>query len=232
MTQYGEDLAGPLTRSAGNGPCPDSGPSMVAFAANQRGELRLEGGDGQIVGALQASQSSKQLQAIAIRTANTSSNGWGISDEPARTLDCACPEAVLCMSDTQAKTVINDTPCLTSHSAKDAPVVAINCRNNCTSEELSGTLQAKANGGTSINYQNPIAIGTDSGYRVRRLTPTECERLQGFPDGWTRVPYRGKPADECPDSPRYKALGNSIAVPCLAWILRRLDEADRQGAVR
>jgi DNA (cytosine-5)-methyltransferase 1 len=53
---------------------------------------------------------------------------------------------------------------------------------------------------------------------VRRLTPTECERLQGFPDGFTAIPWRGKPASECPDGPRYKALGNSMAVPVMAWI--------------
>ena len=60
---------------------------------------------------------------------------------------------------------------------------------------------------------------------VRRLTPVECERLQGMPDDWTRIPYRGKPAEECPDSPRYKAIGNSWAVPVVRWIGKRIDEA-------
>lgn len=58
---------------------------------------------------------------------------------------------------------------------------------------------------------------------VRRLTPTECERLQGFPDGWTDIPYKGKPA---PDGARYKALGNSMAVPCMAWIGKRIQMAE------
>lgn len=57
---------------------------------------------------------------------------------------------------------------------------------------------------------------------VRRLTPTECERLQGFPDNYTLIPWRGKPADECPDGPRYKAIGNSKAVPVVRWIGRRI----------
>lgn len=57
---------------------------------------------------------------------------------------------------------------------------------------------------------------------VRKLTPVECERLQGFPDDWTKVPYRGKSADACPDSPRYKAIGNSMAVPVMRWIGKRL----------
>jgi DNA (cytosine-5)-methyltransferase 1 len=58
---------------------------------------------------------------------------------------------------------------------------------------------------------------------VRRLTPTECERLQGFPDGYTNIPWRNKP--EAPDGPRYKALGNSWAVPVVRWIGERINEA-------
>ena len=53
---------------------------------------------------------------------------------------------------------------------------------------------------------------------VRRLTPRECERLQGFPDDWTMIPWRKKPAEDCPDGPRYRALGNSMAVNVMAWI--------------
>ena len=62
---------------------------------------------------------------------------------------------------------------------------------------------------------------------VRKLTPIECERLQGFPDDYTKVPYKGKPADDCPDTPRYKALGNSMAVPVMRWIFERLDTASK-----
>ena len=58
--------------------------------------------------------------------------------------------------------------------------------------------------------------------RIRHLTPTECERLQGFPDGYTSIPWRNKPASECPDGPRYKALGNSMAVPVMRWIGGRI----------
>ncbi|MBV2205764.1 MAG: DNA cytosine methyltransferase [Pseudomonas sp.] len=59
-------------------------------------------------------------------------------------------------------------------------------------------------------------------WKVRRLMPVECERLQGMPDGWTLVPYRGKPAA---DAPRYKAIGNSMAVPCVTWLGTRLLQA-------
>lgn len=60
---------------------------------------------------------------------------------------------------------------------------------------------------------------------VRRLTPRECERLQGMPDDWTLIPWRGKPADECPGGPRYKAIGNSMAVPVMRWIGKGIQDA-------
>ena len=59
-------------------------------------------------------------------------------------------------------------------------------------------------------------------WTVRRLTPVECERLQAFPDQFTRIPYRGKPAEQCPDGPRYKALGNSMAVNVMQLIGERI----------
>jgi DNA (cytosine-5)-methyltransferase 1 len=57
---------------------------------------------------------------------------------------------------------------------------------------------------------------------VRKLTPLEAERLQGFPDNWSRISWKGKPEEECPDGPRYKACGNSMAVPVMRWIGERI----------
>ena len=76
-----------------------------------------------------------------------------------------------------------------------------------------------ADGGSSRSY-------VAQPWAVRRLTPVECERLQGFPDDFTRIPYRNKAADLCPDGPRYKALGNSFAVNCMEWIGRRIELVD------
>ena len=94
-----------------------------------------------------------------------------------------------------------------------------------------------ANAAVDVDVAGTIKVGGSApmvsccrpGVAVRRLTPTECERLQGFPDGWTRIPYRGKPAEECPDGPRYKALGNSMAVPVMRWIGERIGKAERGG---
>ncbi|CAH5883341.1 TPA: phage N-6-adenine-methyltransferase [Enterobacter hormaechei] len=83
-------------------------------------------------------------------------------------------------------------------------------------------------------YQEDVAFTQDSrssadvvqyGMQVRRLTPIECERLQGFPDNHTLIGWRGKGADECPDGPRYKAIGNSMAVPVMRWIGERIAAA-------
>lgn len=91
------------------------------------------------------------------------------------------------------------------------------------------TLQASAQHGVAVRLSEETgrAAGDDAAdFRhdaaVRRLTPRECERLQGFPDDWTLIPWRGKPAEACPDSRRYKAVGNSMAVPVIRWIGTRI----------
>ena len=79
--------------------------------------------------------------------------------------------------------------------------------------------------GSGGNHGNPP--GVMQNMSVRRLTPVECERLQGFPDDYTRIPWKKKPADECPDGGRYKALGNSMAVNCMRWIGRRIELVEK-----
>ena len=77
------------------------------------------------------------------------------------------------------------------------------------------------------NDSSNIQKGIRTGMAVRRLTPRECERLQGFPDDYTLIPYRGKSAA---DGPRYKALGNSMAVPVMRWIGARIDAVEKVTA--
>jgi DNA (cytosine-5)-methyltransferase 1 len=90
------------------------------------------------------------------------------------------------------------------------------------SDETAGTLRANQGSGWRSNG-TPVEGVAIQGMAVRRLTPRECERLQGFPDDYTAVTYRKKPAA---DGPRYKALGNSMAVPVMAWIGRRIAEVE------
>ena len=86
-------------------------------------------------------------------------------------------------------------------------------------DTLFAAYGTKWNGNASADNGSLFA---SQGMAVRRLTPRECERLQGFPDDYTLVPYRNKPAEDCPDGPRYKALGNSMAVPVMRWIGERI----------
>jgi DNA (cytosine-5)-methyltransferase 1 len=77
----------------------------------------------------------------------------------------------------------------------------------------------------STEVTNQVAAVYAASMAVRRLTPKECERLQGFPDNFTNVPWRKK--DISPDGLRYKALGNSMAVPCMQWIGDGIDLVDK-----
>ena len=87
--------------------------------------------------------------------------------------------------------------------------------------KVAGTLTTRT-GSANDNYsvEQGHLIVTDG--LPRWIMPIECERLQGFPDNFTSIPYRNKPADQCPDGPRYKALGNSMAVPVMRWIGERI----------
>lgn len=133
---------------------------------------------------------------------------------------------VVCMADTQAGGAIDVDMCGTimAHSSKQPPIVAFaaNQRGDLRLENgdgsIMGTLQTSRSG-------KQIQAVTD-GYILRRLTPLECERLQGMPDGWTDIEYKGKPA---PDTLRYKAIGNSMAVNVMRWLGERIERTDSIG---
>lgn len=106
----------------------------------------------------------------------------------------------------------------THSSGRNAPTIAWS-EELTAHEECAGTVQRGGDGGRREGVMTPNMA-------VRRLTPLECERLQGFPDSYTAVMHRGKPAA---DGPRYKALGNSWAVPCARWIAERMQVVDAIG---
>ena len=109
----------------------------------------------------------------------------------------------------------NTTPTLVARGPHAVFPVAVDMYNMSINDKTSQTLSSSA---SDINHTG----GTIQNARVRRLTPVECERLQGFPDNFSNIPYRKK--EESPDGPRYKALGNSMAVPVMAWIGQRIQE--------
>lgn len=118
----------------------------------------------------------------------------------------------------------NSAPTLTCNH--EAPIAAYGIPGNWIG-------RAPENGGNATEPMHDVAPyltvadrhGVAMSMSVRRLTPIECERLQGFPDNHTLIGWRGKDADECPDGPRYKAIGNSMAVPVMRWIGERIAAA-------
>ncbi|MBQ9784270.1 MAG: DNA cytosine methyltransferase [Clostridia bacterium] len=126
---------------------------------------------------------------------------------------------IVCMASGQANAEIcyDMAPTQSARQYKDPPIVCI------ADDNANAAVDFDMCGSLKVGGSVPIVSNE---YTARKLTPTECERLQGFPDGHTKIPYRGKSAEECPDTPRYKALGNSFAVPVVAWIGRRIEEVE------
>ncbi len=145
-------------------------------------------------------------------------NGLGCQDDLAYTLTATDRH---CIYARQRVDVFKDGEVVSTQSTrqhKDATdlvvdVAGLDCRNAAENGDLCGTLQ-KGTSGSSLNSIHPIR----NGLLIRRLTPLECERLQGFPDGWTDIPGAS-------DSVRYKALGNSVAIPCVEFIMSRIAAA-------
>lgn len=155
---------------------------------------------------------------IVDRQAQNGGNGLGCQDELAYTLTATDRH---CIYARQRVDEFKDGEVVSTQSArqhKDATdlvvdVAGLDCRNAVENGDLCGTLQ-KGTSGSSLNSIHPIR----NGLLIRRLTPLECERLQGFPDGWTDIPGAS-------DSARYKALGNSVAIPCVEFIMSRIAAA-------
>ena len=124
-------------------------------------------------------------------------------------------------------------PCHPLAAGAHAPAVAFDFLGTPASEvareaDVHTPLRARKPG----QFENSTVTTVVQHAAVRRLMPTECEALQGFPRNYTAIPWRGKPASECPDGPRYKALGNSWAVNCARWIGWRINLVEQIHAQR
>lgn len=203
MSQYGTEIAGCLTARGDSSPCADRGQNIVCMTGTQ---AHCHISD-EIAGCLTAHMGKddapvvvggSNLQTYVCETAHSGSNGLGVGEADIfPTLDTSSGPAVW---------------------ARENPVrppfgFAQNVRSESGPIAMGDAIEEKSMG------SNPML--------VRRLTPLECERLQGFPDGHTLIAWKGKPAGECPDGPRYKAIGNSMAVPVMRWIGRRIAAADK-----
>lgn len=157
--------------------------------------------------------------------AHGQANAETTAGERRTTLTCDHEAPIVVFDTTQITSAENGSnpqpgdPCHPLAAGAHPPTIAF-------PERLSGTQCASAvDVSPALCALNPTAVSGP--FAVRRITPREAERLQGFGDDYTRIPHRGKPAA---DDPRYKALGNSMAVPVMHWIGERIEAAQAQGA--
>lgn len=202
ITQYGE-IAGTLTSEGSDAaPCADRGPNILCYDA--RGN-----GNGDISPTLTGDHLNRVNDYMPVLRVGAFMSGqgaraWSVGylEECAPTLKAGCGG--------------NVTPSIAIAENIIGRKVENGGNGLGTQEELSYTLNCTGVYGIS-KYQT-----------VRRMLPVECERLMGMPDNYTLIPWRGKPAEKCPDSLRYKALGNSMCVNVMAWIGERIDMIERR----
>lgn len=227
---FGRETSPTLT-AAGSGT--NRAPAVVSFAQNSRDEVRVVG-DGTVCGALAASPGAKQTTYVVQKAASTQYGEEVAGTLTARFDSSPCPDRganVVCVADDTARAAVDFGMCGSPPAIAVDGDVARGARLGKNGRgwgiEVAGTLSTsdvpavcRASGQSARQGEDPPIARAPV---VRRLTPLECERLQGFPDGWTRIPWRGRPAEECPDGPRYKAMGNSMAVPVMRWIGEKMD---------
>ena len=198
------------------------------------------------------------VTAFAVRTANTNANGHGISENKTHTLDGANGQAISFSAHMSEPMVHKDksgtlqaknpTAVVYEAHAQDAryreqevsptiqarhcnmtntPLVYQSNQTDARVKDMGNTCQTViARWGTGGNNQPLVQQSV-----IRRLTPVECERLQGFPDNYTQIPWKGKVKEDCPDSHRYKALGNAMAVPVIQFLGKNIVDYEQSRKV-
>lgn len=178
----------------------------VAFALRGRvdGAVPELHGDGDSVGALRSASGGSSRDYVAFQSATE-----------------FLPQSSQVYSETETAPTLQATG---KRNGNRAPMVAFaeNSRGELRLEGGDGSLTgADSAGGGKPGQGFPAIAGPTA---VRRLTPVECERLQGFPDNWTDIPWKGKP--HAPDGPRYGAIGNSMSTKVMAWLGRQIAAVD------
>lgn len=226
MSQYGTEIAGCLTARGDSSPCADRGQNIVCMTGTQ---AHCHISD-EIAGCLTAHMGkddapvvvdgtnlqtyvcdtypiNEQIATRDKKLGRGTGLGIGSDGDPAFTLLANHPHMVAAGSRSDPIAMGN----LNAHT--------VICRNVCP------TLKCGGDGAMVASEVADEYVGANP-MLVRHLTPLECERLQGFPDGHTLIRWKGEPAEECPDGPRYKAIGNSMAVPVMRWIGKRIALVD------
>jgi DNA-cytosine methyltransferase len=156
------------------------------------------------------------------------SSGWAPTNEDAHLVGVAQPIGTDCYNGAITGDVAATlgTPGSSVNASGPTVMQPVAFAQNQLGEVRVGEVLNTLNTNSNASGRNTPMV--QSAMQVRRLTPVECERLQGFPDGYTNIPWRKK--DEAPDGPRYKALGNSMAVPVMRWIGERIAAVDAVNA--
>jgi site-specific DNA-cytosine methylase len=204
----------------------------VAFHHNaQASQLPTDARDTSISDSLTVSQQAAVAQPVAFRdpcptlTAKMQgSSGWAPQNEDAHLVGVAQPVGTDCYNGaiTGEVAATIGTPGSSVNASGPTVMQAVVYERHDQDARVKEVSVAPTLHSKSDNTCDLPMV--QAAMQVRRLTPVECERLQGFPDGYTNIPWRGKP--ESPDGPRYKALGNSMAVPCMKWIGERIAKCD------
>lgn len=241
LSQYGTEIAGCLTARGDSSPCADRGQNIVCMTGTQ---AHCHISD-EIAGCLTAHMGKddapvvvgeSNLQTYVCETAHSGSNGLGVGEADIfPTLDTSSGPAVWAREN-----AVRPPFGFAQNVRNEVRIVGDGTLNGALAANL-GMKQTTfvCTGGTDPAFtllaNHPHMVASEIGDKpaggnpmlVRRLTPLECERLQGFPDEHTLIAWKGKPAEECPDGPRYKAIGNSMAVPVMRWIGRRIAAVDK-----
>lgn len=221
-------LAHPLGRNSGQEN------AVLAFAENSRAEVRLEGGDGQVVGTLSAGGGKPGQGQPCI--------AFSCKDHGADAGDLAPTLRAMGHGTSHPNAGGQVAVCITGEITHTLKADGFDASEDGTGRGqpiIAHAIQAGALRENPASGPDGVGVQADHAYtlearaevqavqansQVRRLTPRECERLQGFPDDYTLIPYRGRVRGLCPDGPRYKAIGNSKAVFVVRWIGRRIQQ--------
>jgi DNA (cytosine-5)-methyltransferase 1 len=216
----------------------DQWPAQIASTLNASFGSKQGLEDQHINGGAPLFVSTTKTLPIAFGAQNSASQGDSVSTEVTPTLDKSKTPAVVydttnITSPTNGSNPKIGDPVYTLASGQHPPLLTtlavcaplntqLGLRGADTSNSSREGVGIGKEGDPSFTLQAAHSHAIITPAAVRRLTPTECERLQGFPDDFTQIPWRNKPAEDCPDGPRYKAMGNSMAVPVMRWIGERI----------
>jgi DNA (cytosine-5)-methyltransferase 1 len=226
QTNYGSDLAGTLTARGDSSAGPMRGQNVICMTDTQTNSSVSDDGT---VGTI-TSHSSKDAPAVAffaVRMREGKAGGGKgplVQDDVSGTIATGNDQTIFSFAQNTRDEVRVQGDGTLSGALSASPgmkqttyvCMADDNANAAVDVECCGTLKC---GGSAPQVARRMS--------VRRLMPRECERLQGFPDDWTLIPWKGRPAEECPDGPRYKAIGNSMAVPVMRWLGERIAVADQ-----